>query len=638
MRSRKFLCALSAGLCAGALAAPGAEAQIAYSPCPDLAGYDCGALSVPLDRSGTVGGTVTLAIRRVVSSNNPDHVALLALAGGPGQAAIPLARDFAAALGAGITTRDLLVFDQRGTGASSPLHCPALDSPSGRPDLVAARCAAELGPQRAFFTTPQSVADIEDIRRESGYDKLAIYGVSYGTKVALAYAAAYPEHVQALILDSVVPPDGPDPFHRSTFVASRRVLRDLCADADCRGISTSPVADLTALVRRLASAPLRGRVVSSGGRPLRVALNRTELLDVLLAGDLNPTLRAELPGSLRSAERGDATPLLRLGVRAEGLSGGQAIPPVEHDSDSVFITTRCEETAFPWNRADPPAARARSATAAAQVLPASAVRPFDRHTALVGELIPLCVGWPVASPPPPPPGPLPAVPTLVLEGAADVRTPVEDAQRVAATIPGAQVVAVPHTGHSVLGSDITSCGRDAVAAFFAGQPVAPCAAAPNPFFPTPLAPTRLSRVRGASRATKTLNALRMTLDDARREFIGGAIAVGHDPLPGERTGGLRAGFAVWTATGIRLTHMAYVPGVVVSGFLPRTRTGVAHFTVTGASAAHGSVRITAHGHVTGRLGGKRIAIAHLAGLARRSPTRRWPDAAFGPAPRLARTP
>src|SRR5207253_1515006 len=134
-------------------------------------------------------GTVTLAIRRVVSSNNPDHVALLALAGGPGQAAIPLASDFAAALGAGITTRDLLVFDQRGTGASSPLHCPALDSPSGRPDLVAARCAAELGPQRAFFTTPDSVQDIEDVRRESGYDQLAIYGVSYGTKVALAYAA-----------------------------------------------------------------------------------------------------------------------------------------------------------------------------------------------------------------------------------------------------------------------------------------------------------------------------------------------------------------------------------------------------------------------------------------------------------------
>src|SRR5439155_10500932 len=139
----------------------------------------------------------------------------------------------------------------------------------------------------------------------------------------------------------------------------------------------------------------------------------------------------------------------------------------------------CEETTFPWDRNADAATRARQATAAANALAPAAVRPFNRNVALKGELIPLCVGWPVASPPPVAPGPLPQVPTLVLEGQADLRTPLEDGRAVAAQIPGSTVVAIPHTGHSVLGSDLSTCGTDAVTAFFAGGQPSPCAPTRN---------------------------------------------------------------------------------------------------------------------------------------------------------------
>ena len=159
-------------------------------------------------------------------------------------------------MGAGLTDRDLLVFDQRGTGASGPLQCTALlpGRSSGSAAADAQRCALQLGPARGLYTTPDSVDDIEAIRQAAATTSSMIYGVSYGTKVAEQYAARYPSHVEALILDSVVRPDGPDPFRRSTFAATRRVLGELCSGGDCRGITSNPTGELATIVKRLAQA------------------------------------------------------------------------------------------------------------------------------------------------------------------------------------------------------------------------------------------------------------------------------------------------------------------------------------------------------------------------------------------------
>src|SRR6478735_7009109 len=270
MRARRLL--LPVLSCAALLAPAGAARAetLAFSPCSSHAGFECGTLNVPLDRSGAVPGQIALAVTRVVASSNPQHKALLTLAGGPGQAAVPLAEDFASLMGAGLTDRDLLVFDQRGTGSSGPLQCTALlpGRSSGSAAADAQRCALQLGPARGLYTTSDSVDDIEAIRQAAGYDKLMIYGVSYGTKVAEQYAARYPSHVEGLILDSVVRPDGPDPFHRSTFAATRRVLDELCSGGDCKDITSHPTSELSTLVNRLSKHNLRGTVVNGHGRKL----------------------------------------------------------------------------------------------------------------------------------------------------------------------------------------------------------------------------------------------------------------------------------------------------------------------------------------------------------------------------------
>ena len=251
MRSRARALAATALLTcvsAGSIAST-ARAQIAFSPCADSNEYACGHLTVPLDPSGVAPGTVTIAVRRHRAPVGEARSAIIALAGGPGQPAIPFAEDFTELLGRVASTRDLIVFDQRGIGLSDPLSCHAFEHPSlyrsfGR--MIEA-CGSQLGPDRAFYTTPDTVADIEAIREAGGYEKLVLYGTSYGTKVAEEYAQRYPEHVEALVLDSVVPPTGPEPLERPTFAAIPRILEQLCAHRACTRVTATPVADLARL-------------------------------------------------------------------------------------------------------------------------------------------------------------------------------------------------------------------------------------------------------------------------------------------------------------------------------------------------------------------------------------------------------
>jgi pimeloyl-ACP methyl ester carboxylesterase len=609
MRARSTLAALAAALALPILA-PAAHAAITYTPCQP-AGFQCGQLPVALDRTGAVPGTLTLNIKRVVASSNPTASAVVGLAGGPGQAALPAATEFASILGPAIASRDLLVFDQRGTGASNRLACDALDKGDAGSSLAeaGAACANELGAARGFYRTADTVDDLEAIRVESGYQKLVLFGVSYGTKVALDYAAKYPANVEALVLDSVVRPEGVDALSVSTFKAMPRALGELCSGGACKGITTSVGHDLFNLVHKAGRKALRGTVNTPDGNHVKIRLDEDGLLAILRAGDLNPTLRSELPGALRSAIKDDRRPLLRMLLRAAGLTG---IPGTrlqggldETDSDALFAATRCEETPFPWDRNAGPDQRANQAIAAARTHPRTDFQPFNYKVALGSDTVEVCLGWPDASPPPAPPGPLPQVPTLIIDGAADLRTPLEDAQSVASRIPGAVLLPVPYVGHSVVTSDLSDCTKNAIAAFFAAQPVQQCANAKPIVPPTPIAPTRLSRVPGRTKALKTVAAVAGSVRDIVVQFLGDELAAGRTAPAGSKVAGLRSGHATATGRAYRLRRVEYVPGVIVSGSVPLA-TGTSTLSVSGRAAAHGSLTFHPDGSVTGRLDGRKI--------------------------------
>jgi pimeloyl-ACP methyl ester carboxylesterase len=619
---RRFSLLIAAsGVLSAALGAGTASADIAWTACP-TAGFECAGFPVPLDRGNVVPGAVNLSVQRVAAATNPNRVAVVPLAGGPGQAALPLAQTFATVLAPAIADRDLLVFDQRGTGASGPLSCKALGR-RGSIVKLAQSCANELGPARGFYRTADTVADIEALRVAGGYEKLVLFGVSYGTKVAEDYAAAYPNNVEALVLDSVVLPEGPDPFQRSTLTDAPRVLRDLCAAKACKGATDSVQSDLSRLAAKLRKGALRGKVVLSSGKRTSLAMGQGDLLAILLAGDLNPTLRAELPGSMRAALRGDGAPLLRLAVRSEGLTTGlsqrRQSTLTSADSDALYLTTTCEEAPFAWTRTAGAEQRYQEITTAARAIPKAQLGPFSPAAAVQGGPIALCLGWPDASPAPVPSAPLPAVRTLVLDGQMDLRTPFEDAAQIAQRIPGAVLVQVPFTGHSTVSSDASTdstCTKGAIATFFAGAVPAPCTASKNPYSPTRRPPTSLQRIAASSRSRQTVIAAAATVADAARQIIGDALALSAIP---KHVGGLRAGNATVNRDGsFKLNRYEYVPGVVVTGKVNTKRT--ATVTIRGGGALSGKLTITAGGAVHGTLGGKKVTIGSAAAAPPSLPT------------------
>jgi len=538
--------------------------------------FGCARVSVPLDRTGVTPGHVSLFVKRIRAQKRPRRGALVVLAGGPGQSATEAFEgDGIGVLAPAFRHRDLIVFDQRGTGRSGLLRCRALERSNlfdaGR---AAGRCAGRLGARRFHYTSRDSVEDIEALRVALGLHKIAIYGTSYGVKVALGYALTYPANVERLVLDSVLEVDGPDPLYLPTLEAIPRVLRSLCRSG-CDSFTADPLDDLARLVRRMGARGLRGQVVDPHGRRRPARLSRGELFLMLIAGDFDPALRAALPGAVRAALDGDTMPLLRLGRRSFSVEGEP--PPPRLLSTALFTATTCEEMRFPWARATPPdpAQRQRDAAAAAALIPDAAFFPFDRASLLDNDLLQLCDRWP-ASPVEPAfgPGPMPDVPVLLLEGEDDLRTPVEGAQRVAAQFPQAKLVVAPATGHSTLGSDASGCTERAFAHFFRDQPVSTACPRRRREFPaSPPPPTALSQVPltagvGGVRG-RALTALALTLRDVGEDTLTRFIFDERDPDLA-RGGGLRAGrYRLDGDNRLHLTNVTFVPGVRVSGFVRR---------------------------------------------------------------------
>ena len=85
-------------------------------------------------------------------------------------------------------------------------------------------CATKLGDRRRFFTTADTVDDLEALRIALKADKLTLDGISYGTYTAQRYALAYPKRVKALVLDSVVPAEGSTMLVTTQMKAAGRIF------------------------------------------------------------------------------------------------------------------------------------------------------------------------------------------------------------------------------------------------------------------------------------------------------------------------------------------------------------------------------------------------------------------------------
>jgi len=483
-RTLALALAAAAGAAFGASdPASAAAAPLALHTCR-LAGLEhdakCGVLKRPLDPARPQGTQIDLhvvVIPALARQKLPDPIFFFA--GGPGQSAIGLAgtiEHLTSRLGA---RRDLVLIDQRGTGHSAPLQCdvPAPEEALARA-LDRSRAIAALDACRArlqqlpwgdlrFYTTTIAMADADAVRVALGADKVDLIGISYGTRAALEYLRAYPQHVRRSVIDGVAPPDMVLPVSDDVDAqtAMQALFRDCAAEKACAAAHPQLARHWEALLASLPRAvDVDGPIT---GKPLHLTMTAEAVRGLVHSPLYTPALGAMLPHAIDEAAAGRFGPLLALSTSTGGLptdmsegqhfsvicaEDGARLPPVAASGEEPGALSLYRAVCARWPRGEVPAAF--------YTIPAS------------------------------------ASPVLLLSGGLDPVTPPRHAERVAKALgPQARSVVVANNGHNVTA---IACMRDAVFHFVdaatdaAAQAVdMNCAAKlPRPLAFQPLLPAR----------------------------------------------------------------------------------------------------------------------------------------------------
>jgi pimeloyl-ACP methyl ester carboxylesterase len=426
-------------------ATPGQAAEPGLTdaaPCPGATTFTCATLAVPLDHSGRTPGT--LGLRVAVSGNvEAPKGDLVFLTGGPGQPGVPFVSRLMADLAPLSQQYRLVMIDQRGTGGGA-LQCTGLQQQMGSSDLAVPTpgavtdCAAALGPDRRYYSTADTVADLDQLRQALGDRRITLDGVSYGTFVAERYALAHPSRVARMVLDSVVSQQGYDSLDLPALPAIAKVLTAACAATQC---GTDPADDLAAVVRQYRNGPA--------------------VLDMLTTWEFTDPNFTGIPQALHAAAAGDPTQLQHdIDVAKQDEAS-----PAQWLSQGLHASTMCADGHYPWGTSDTPVAgRAAAVERTREHLTPAQTWPFDADTATgLGTLV-TCLNWPQEPVPASPPAdrPLPPVPVLLLGGDRDVATPLTELYQEAALAPRGRVVVVPGAAHSVQDGAANPAGRQAV--------------------------------------------------------------------------------------------------------------------------------------------------------------------------------
>ncbi len=410
---------------------------------------ECATLTVPEDYSKPNGATINLAVARASKAKDGERIgSLLVNPGGPGASGVDIAGYISSGLPRSVTDRfDVVGWDPRGTGASSPVDCgdhldylfdvdTAPDDPAelGALENAAHRfvdgCMAGSGELLRHISSVDTARDLDRLRAALGDEQLTYLGLSYGTYIGGLYATMFPGRVRALVLDGAVDPELPlaDVAIQQAkgFGDGLDAFFTWCrTHTDCRfHHDGDPAAAYDALARRIDARP-----ITSAGR----VFGPTQL-DVAVAAFLYSGADAykQLADALRDLERGVIGPLVVSFDEYMGRKGET------YDAEwPAFIAISCADgpnLALP----EMEAAQQRAAVEAPRFGPGNIGLGFQ------------CSYWPY---PPTRTGPFTmaaptAAPIVVVGTTGDPVTPLSWAQGLARQLGSARLVTVAGTAHT----------------------------------------------------------------------------------------------------------------------------------------------------------------------------------------------
>lgn len=436
-------------------AAASAQTRPELKPCtlPGVEGEVlCGSYSVFENRQTKAGRQIPLFIAvlpALATPAAPDP--LFFLAGGPGQAASSLAGFASRAFAEVRRHRDIVLVDLAGTGRSAALKCamyPTVREIVGDfyPIAQVRACRQSLSTNADLrrYTTSILVDDLDEVRAALGYEKINIYGTSYGTRAALVYLRRHRAHVRSIVLKAIAPTTMRGTMHyaRDTERSLQYLFRACAGDAACAKAFPNLKLELREVLSRAGQGALRGLIPDpAGGAPTELKLSRGVVASTLLGLLQNSNSAVRLPPLVHSTFLGDMKPLVDAIVEyRRGLDAGISM--------GMHLSVMCSEDEPRMNLAH--------------------ARVADRRTALgdyrVAQLVAACREWVRGEVPRNHAQPVRSdVPALLISGTLDPNTNEHWGEAAAKYLTNSKHVVIPNLSHGF--SSISECGAKFIAEF-----------------------------------------------------------------------------------------------------------------------------------------------------------------------------
>ena len=404
----------------------------------------CGKLTVFEDRQKRSGRTIDLNIVVLPALDQKTKAEpLFDLAGGPGASSVDGAAFYA---GPGKVYRrrhDVVCVDQRGTGKSDRLSIPQEKTPQHYLSEMypinyvrEMRHALEQRADLTKYTTSIAMDDLDDVRAWLGYDRINLFGLSYGTRAALVYMRQHPEHVRSTILLGVAPTDLKMPLHHAEAGARAiDLLFGECErDAACHAAFPQIRDDWATILAQLEKQPARVEYSPRGdAAPTAVEIQRGVFAEKIRTWMYGRDKAARIPLIVHHAAGGDFAPFLQEAI-------GPSIP--DFVADGMYLSVTCAE--------DVPFINPEEAARLTAGNPFGNYRVFQQTRA--------CSMWPR--------GEIPAnflepvsstAPVLIFSGNMDPVTPPKNVEEVARHLPNSRHVIIPEAAHGVDGLGDPGC-------------------------------------------------------------------------------------------------------------------------------------------------------------------------------------
>ena len=414
----------------------------------------CGAVRRPLDPRLPAGPTIPIHVDFVPARDGTTRRTIVAVEGGPGFPSSGSYGEYTGTFRPLLAHTNLLMVDNRGTGQSALIRCrgvdrlPATARASGPAfDRLAGACGRSLDHHwrdaaGAFihaadlFGTAEAIGDLRAVLHRLALPRISLYGDSYGSWFAQAFAARYPGVLRSVVLDSTYAITGLDPWYRAAVTSGLAAMDRVCArDPGCRraGRGSTAARRFGRLLARVRRDPVTAAVRTVHGT-VAFRITARHLADLFQNAGISAFVWRDLDAAARAALHRDWVPLARL-LHADDSDGGVADPG--YFSDGAYLAVSCTDYPQLFSLTAPPATR-RAQLGAHLTHAPRALAPFTaaEWTSMSGYSEPFdaCLDWPAPVHTAPVPSliarPLPAsVPVLIVGGDLDDLTPLSQARR-----------------------------------------------------------------------------------------------------------------------------------------------------------------------------------------------------------------